>query len=119
MVKPTFAIRDFFIIVLGTVDARGIFVSVNAGRPVSLGDSYCYKNSKLKQMIDSNQWLSPVFSRTIRRMKLRLYLVTDAAFPLGATVMKCLKEVICSRTRRASNTPLLELGELWIRHLGI
>ena len=53
-----FCYKRFFIIVLGTVDARGISVNVNAGRPVSLGDSYCYKNSKLKQMIDSNQWLS-------------------------------------------------------------
>ena len=80
------------IIVLGTVDARDIFVNVNAGRPGAVGDPYCYRNSKLKQTIDSNQWLSPVFSRKIRRMELRPYLVADAAFPLGPTIMKCYEE---------------------------
>jgi len=35
------------IIVLGRVDARGIFTYVNAGRPGSVGDSYMYRHSLL------------------------------------------------------------------------
>ena len=39
---------------LGCVDARGIFISVNSGRPGSVGDSYTFRNSQLKQNIDNN-----------------------------------------------------------------
>ena len=42
--------RFHSIIVLGCVDARGIFISVNSGQPGSVGDSYTLsnKNSKVR-----------------------------------------------------------------------
>lgn len=76
------------IIVLGCVDARGIFTYVNAGRPGSVGDSYTYRHSTLWQKIRSGDWLahSP---KTIEGVQVSPFLVADAAFPLSATCMKC------------------------------
>ena len=37
---------------LGCVDARRIFTSVNSGRPGSVGDSYTFNHSMLKAKID-------------------------------------------------------------------
>ena len=46
------------IIVLGCVDARGIFTYVNAGRPGSIGDSYTYRNSEMNRRIRASEWLN-------------------------------------------------------------
>ena len=40
--------RFHSIIVLECVDARGIFILVNSGRPGSVGDLYTFRNSQLK-----------------------------------------------------------------------
>ena len=76
------------IIVLGCVDARGIFTYVNAGRPGSVGDSYTFRHSALYQKVTSGEWLahSP---QTIEGVQVNPFLVADAAFPLAATCMKC------------------------------
>ena len=76
------------IIVLGCVDARGIFTYVNAGRPGSVGDSYTFRHSALYQKVTSGEWLahSP---QTIEGVQVNPFLVADAAFPLAATYMKC------------------------------
>lgn len=76
------------IIVLGCVDARGIFTSVNSGRPGSVGDSYTFKHSALQQNIDCGKWLSARPQR-IRSVDIRPFLVADAAFSLSPTCMKC------------------------------
>ena len=79
------------IIVLGCVDARGIFTYVNSGRPGSVGDSYTYRNSMLHENIESGEWLSHP-PRLIEGVQVKPYLVADAAFPLSQTCMKCYED---------------------------
>ena len=76
------------IIVLGYVDARGIFTYVNVGQPGSVGDSYTFRHSALYQKVTSGEWLahSP---QTIEGVQVNPFLVANAAFPLAATYMKC------------------------------
>lgn len=78
------------IIILGCVDARGIFTYVNAGRPGSVGDSYTYRLSPLYQKIRSGEWLdhSP---RQIEQYNVKPFLVADSAFPLACNMMKCFE----------------------------
>jgi hypothetical protein len=66
------------------VDARGIFTSVNAGRPGSVGDSY--KHSEMYKRI--KQWLA-LTQRTTEGATIKLFFIADAAFPLEAICMKC------------------------------
>ena len=76
------------IIILGCVDARGIFTYVNAGRPGSVGDSYTFRHSHLYQKVTSGEWLahSP---QTIEGVQVNSLLAANAAFPLAC--MKCYK----------------------------
>ena len=76
------------IIVLGCVDARGIFTYVNAGRPV--GDSYAYRHSLLYRKIMNGEWLahSP---KLIEGTRVKPFLVADSVFPLESTCMKCFE----------------------------
>ena len=76
------------IIVLGCVDARGIFTYVNAGRPGSVGDSYAFRHSLLYEKISSGEWLAHS-SRLIEGVHVKPFLVADSAFPLDSTCMKC------------------------------
>ena len=76
------------IIVLGCVDARGIFTYVNAGRPGSVGDSYTYRHSLLYQRIANGEWFSHSPS-IIEGVPVKPFLVADAAFPLESSCMKC------------------------------
>ena len=46
------------IIVLGCVDGLEIFTYVNAGRLESVGDSYMYRYSPLREKIHSEEWLN-------------------------------------------------------------
>ena len=76
------------IIVLGCVDARGIFTYVNAGRPGSVGDSYTYRHSLLWKKIQDKEWLNCVPEK-IEGEDVQPYLVADSAFPLSSSLMKC------------------------------
>ena len=75
-------------IVLGCVDARGIFAYVNAGRPGSVGDSNTYRHSLLYQRIANGEWLSHS-PRKIEGVPVKPFLVADADFPLESSCMKC------------------------------
>ncbi len=75
------------IIVLGCVDARGIFTYVNSGQPGSVGDSYTFWHSALYQ-VTSGEWLAHS-SQTIEGVQVNPFLAADAVFPLAATCMKC------------------------------
>ena len=76
------------IIVLGCVDAQGIFTYVNAGRPGSVGDSHTYRHSLLYQKITNGE--RPSHSpRVIEGVAVKPFLFADAAFPLESTCMKC------------------------------
>ena len=76
------------ILVLGCVDARGIFTYVNAGRPGSVGDSYAFRHSLLYEKIHSGEWLAHT-STLIEGVHVKPFLVADAVFPLDSTCMKC------------------------------
>ena len=93
------------IIVLGCVDARGIFTYVNAGRPGSVGDSYTYRHSIMSQKIASGEWLahSP---KSIMGVNVKPFVVADSAFPLASTCMKCY-EVGQPAYRRSFNYSLI------------
>ena len=69
--------------------ARGIWTSVNSGRPGSVGDSFSFNRSSLKRYIDSEEWLSSAFSKAINGQDISSFLVADAAFFLSPTVLKC------------------------------
>jgi len=75
------------IIVLGCVDARGIFtyMYVNAGRPGSVGDSYTYRFSPLHEKLYSGEWLnhSP---KCIEGCNVKPFVVADS---LASNMMKC------------------------------
>ena len=90
------------IIVLGCVDARGIFTYVNAGRPGSVGDSYTYIHSLLYQKIANGEWLyrSPM---TIEGVSVKPFLVADSAFPLDSTSMKCFPDLANVPQKRSFN----------------
>ena len=81
------------IIILGTVDACGIFTNVNAGRAGSAGDAAVYATSRLYRKIDQHKWLTVDEAEheklRIEGTYIRPYLVGDSAFPLSATLMKC------------------------------
>jgi hypothetical protein len=76
------------ILVLASVDARGIFTSLSVGAAGSVGDASCYSGSILKQYIDAGIWLPESFSKVISDVVVRPFLVGDAAFPFSATMMK-------------------------------
>ena len=94
------------IIVLGCVDARGIFTYVNAGRPGSVGDSYTYIHSLLYQKIANGEWLyrSPM---TIEGVSVKPFLVADSAFPLDSTSMKCFPDSANVPQKRSFNYSLI------------
>ena len=58
------------IIILACVDAKGIFTSVNSERPRSVGESFTYNHSSLKQNIDTGAWLHVSHSRIINGQEL-------------------------------------------------
>jgi hypothetical protein len=76
------------IIVLGVVDARGIFTFVDTGRAGSVGDSVAWQKSAMKGKVDSGEWLDAP-PLTLRGVQIKPYLVADAAFAFGPKMMKC------------------------------
>ena len=65
--------------VLASVDARGIFTYVNAGRPGSVGNSYTYWHSVMCQKVASGEWNS---SRTSEGVSMKPFVVADSDVPL-------------------------------------
>jgi hypothetical protein len=76
------------ILLLGVVDARGIFTYVHVGNPGSVGDSGTFHGSTLELKIQSGTWLSANHSRIVEGINIRPFLVADAAFTFQPTVMK-------------------------------
>ena len=72
------------------MDARGIFTYVNAGRPGSVDDSYTHQHSVMCQKVASDEWLAHL-PRTIEGVSVKPFVVTDSAFPLEPTCIKCYK----------------------------
>lgn len=76
------------IILLAVVDARGIFTYCHAGMPGSVGDAGTYMDTALKRNIMDGLWLPESEARVYQNVRIRPYLVGDAAFPFSATMMK-------------------------------
>lgn len=76
------------ILVLGCVDARGIFSNINAGRPGSVGDAFTFNRSQLCARLANGQW-GGAPPRHIHGQAVLPYLVGDAAFALTTKLMKC------------------------------
>ncbi|XP_065196177.1 uncharacterized protein LOC135827649 [Sycon ciliatum] len=99
------------IIILGTVDACGIFTNVNAGRAGSAGDAAAFSTSKLCRKIGSRKWLTIDEGDerfVIDGTYIRPYLVADSAFSLCSTTMKCYDEVgVLPAYRRTFNHRLI------------
>ncbi|BDA44360.1 probable nuclease HARBI1 [Coccomyxa sp. Obi] len=76
------------LLVLATVDARGVFTCVKAGSPGSVGDAGVYSHTDLKNNIESGVWLSPAAGMQVSGVFVRPYLVGDAAFAFSNTMMK-------------------------------
>ena len=89
------------IIVLGCVDARGIFTYVNAGRPGSVGDSYAYTHSVLHEKLRKEEWLN-LPPKLIEGCNVKPYLVADSAFALASNMMKCYDDTPAHPHRKRS-----------------
>jgi hypothetical protein len=76
------------IILLAVVDARGIFTYVHAGMPGSVGDAGTYMDTALKRNIMQGVWLPESAAKMVQNVRVRPYIVADAAFPFSATMMK-------------------------------
>ena len=75
------------IVVLATVNPRGEFTFVDAGRAGSLGDAYTFNHSRLKEEIVAGKLLNEHVQR-VGHVWVRPYLVADSAFALSSTLMK-------------------------------
>ena len=76
------------IVILGTVDARGLFINVNVGNPGSAGDAASFQRSLLKRRLASRKWLNAP-PQTINGVDVLPYLVADSAFALSTYITKC------------------------------
>ena len=76
------------IIILGTLDARGIFTNVNAGQAESAGDAATFHTSALRHKIERHKWLGDP-TVEIDGVPIEPYLVGDSAFALERYIMKC------------------------------
>ena len=76
------------VILLAVVDNRGVFTYVHAGMPGSVGDAGTYMDTALKRNILAGTWLPDSEAHVIRGVRIRPYIVADAAFPFSATMMK-------------------------------
>ena len=76
------------IIVLGVVDARGIFTFVDVGRAGSVGDSVAWQRCTMRTKVENGEWMNAA-PRTVHGVQIKPYLVADAAFAFGPQMMKC------------------------------
>ena len=77
------------ILILGCVDARGVFTNENSGRPGSVGDAFTFNRSAIRERIADGRW-SNAAPKEVYGQQDVLYLVGDAAFALTQRMMKCL-----------------------------
>jgi hypothetical protein len=76
------------IILLAVVDARGIFTYCHCGTPGSVGDAGTYMDTALKRNCVNGVWLPESAAEVIQGVRVRPFIVADAAFPFSATLMK-------------------------------
>ena len=77
------------ILILGRVDARGIFSNIIAGRPGSAGDAFTFNHSQLCARLANGEWgCAP--PRQINGQAVLPYLVGNAALALTRRLMKCV-----------------------------
>ena len=76
---------------------------MNAGRPVSVGDSHTYRHSLLYQKIANGEWPSHS-PRVIEGVAVKPFLFADAAFPLESTCMKCFDTGIVPQKQEFSSS---------------
>lgn len=94
------------ILILATVDARGIFTFVNAGNPGQVGDASAYNTSRLYRRIHSRKWLG-TSAADINGVTVFPYLVGDAAFSLSPFLMKCYPDHANEPFQRTFNHRLI------------
>ena len=75
-------------LVLATVDARGIFTYVHAGTAGCVGDAGVFGQTLLKTKIERGEWLPHAAGKDVSGVFVRPYLVADAAFAFSTTMMK-------------------------------
>jgi hypothetical protein len=78
----------YAMLLLAVVDARGYFTYVRAGEPSSVGDAASFNSSSLSAMFDQGRFLPHEKAVDVQGVKVRPYIVADAAFPFKAHVMK-------------------------------
>jgi hypothetical protein len=88
------------IIVLGVVDARGIFTFVDAGRAGFVDDSVVRQKCAMKRKVDSGEWLDAP-PLTIHGVQIKPYVVADAALAFGPKMMKCYEGEHAAGTDKA------------------
>ena len=76
------------IFLLACVDARGVFMYVNAGCPGSTGDASVFNYSLLARNVHRRKWLG-THNRIINGVDVQPYLVGDSAFALSPMLLKC------------------------------
>ena len=65
-----------------------MFTYVHVGMPGSVGDADTYMDTALKRNIMQGTWLQESAARMIRGVRVRPFIVADAAFAFPATMMK-------------------------------
>ena len=76
------------IILLAVVDTRGIFTYCHCGNPGSVGDAGTYMDTALRRNCMNGVWLPESAAKEILGVRVRPFIVADAAFPFSATMMK-------------------------------
>ena len=99
------------ILIVGCVDARGIFPNINAGRLGSVGDAFAFNRSELCARMADGRWGDEP-ARVIRGQDVRPYLVGDAAFALTSKLMKCFDNGNLTNTQQSFNYSVIRTGRV-------
>jgi hypothetical protein len=92
----------YAILLLAVVDSKGIFTYVSVGHPGSAGDAATFEKSRLKEMLESEEYLPSSAGREIDGQWVRPYLVGDTAFALAPYMMKCYNGDFAQATPQAN-----------------
>eukprot|EP00117_Sycon_ciliatum_P039940 scpid76492/ scgid29430/ Putative nuclease HARBI1; Harbinger transposase-derived nuclease len=76
------------IIMLAVCDHRCQFTFVDVGRAGCVGDAFTYRESSLRRLITSGEWLSE-YAEDLDGVTVKPYLIGDSAFPLEQQLLKC------------------------------